>query len=47
MRKLFGYITIYVILINIFSGIISEKSYMQIYWPEAYYELKQTIDFWE
>lgn len=47
MRKLFGYITIYVILINIFSGIISEKSYMQTYSPEEYYELKYTIDFWE
>lgn len=47
MRKLFGIITIYIILINMFSGIVSEKSYMQTHSREAYYELKYTIDFWE
>lgn len=47
MRKLFGAITIYVVFVNLFSGIISEKHYMMQNSPEEYYKLKYTIDFWE
>lgn len=47
MRKLFGIITIYVVLMGTFSGIVSEKSYMMQFSPDEYYRLKYTIDFWE
>lgn len=47
MRKLFGVITIYVVFINLCSGIVSEKSAMEIYSGTEYYTLKYTIDFWE
>lgn len=47
MRKLFGVITIYVIIINLFSGIVSEKNYMSDNSPVKYNELKYTINFWE
>ena len=47
MRKLFGAITIYIVLINLFGGIVSEKSAMRIYSETEYYKLKYTVDFWE
>lgn len=47
MRKLLGILTIYIVFVNLFSGIISEKHYMMQNSPEKYYKLKYTIDFWE
>lgn len=47
LEKILGILTIYIVLINFFSGIISEKSYMQYNAPEQYYQLKYSIDFWE
>lgn len=47
MRKLFGIITIYIIFINLCSGIVSEKSAMQYYSGKPYYILKYTVNFWE
>jgi hypothetical protein len=47
MRKLFGAITIYVVFVNLFSGIVSEKSVMEYYSEKEYYSLKYMIDFWE
>ena len=47
MRKLLGIITIYIVFVNLFSGIVSEKSYMMNNSPEEYFKLKYSIDFWE
>lgn len=47
MRKLLGVMTIYIVFVNLFSGIVSEKSYMMQNSTNEYYKLKYTIDFWE
>lgn len=47
MRKLLGIITIYMVFVNLFSGIVSEKSYMMDNSTEEYFTLKYSIDFWE
>ena len=47
LKKVFAYITIYVIIINTCSGIVSEKSFMKNKSPEKYYQMKYTVDFWE
>lgn len=40
-------ITVYMFLISVSSGILSEKSYMKDASPEEYYKAKYTICFWE
>ena len=47
LKKIFAIITIYVVIINLCSGIISEKSYMQNVSPEEFYKIKYAVDFWE
>lgn len=47
IQKVFGIITIYIIMINFFSGILSEKSFMRYNSTVEYYKLKYSIDFWE
>lgn len=47
LKKIFVYITIYVVFVNLCSGIISEKSFMRNNSPEMYYKIKYTVDFWE
>lgn len=47
IAKVFGIITIYTIIINCCSGIVSEKSFMRYNSPKEYYNLKYSINFWE
>lgn len=47
LKRIFGILTIYIIIINFCSGIISEKSFMRYNSPKEYYKLKYSIDFWE
>lgn len=47
LKRTFAILTIYIIIINCCSGVISEKSFMRYHSPEEYYKLKYTIDFWE
>ena len=47
LKKIFVYITMYIVFVNLFGGIVSEKSFMKTNSPEKYYELKYMVDFWE
>ena len=47
LKRIFGILTIYIIIINFCAGVISEKSFMRYNSPEEYYKLKYSIDFWE
>lgn len=47
LKEIIAIFTIYIVIINILGGIVSEKSYMRNNSPEKYYDLKYTIDFWE
>ena len=47
LKKIFAYITIYIVLVNTCSGIVSEKSFMRAVSPEEFYKVKYIIDFWE
>jgi len=47
LRKFFGVITIFTLLIGIFSGIVSEKENMKKYSEDVYYKTKYTVCFWE
>ena len=47
LKKIFAIVTIYIVVINLCAGILSEKSYMKEISPEMYNKLKYTIDFWE
>ena len=46
-KKVFAVITVYTFLIGIFSGIVSEKSYLKNKSPEIYYKTEYTVCFWE
>ena len=50
-KKILNYflaiITIYMFLVGLSSGILSEKSYMERHSPEEYYKTKYMICFWE
>ena len=47
LMKIMGVITIYTILINISAGIVSEKSYFEIYSQELFHKIRYSISFWE
>lgn len=47
MIKIFTIIACYTLIINIFSGIVSEDSFFKKYSIEEYNKLKYTICFWE
>ena len=47
LNKLFAFITIYIVLVNTCSGIVSEKSFMREKSPEEFFKMKYIIDFWE
>lgn len=47
LKKVFSVLTIYIIIINLCGGIISEKSYMKNLSPKNFYEIKYMVDFWE
>ena len=47
LGKILLVVTIYIVFINLFSGIISEKSYFKNISPEQFYNIRYTIDFWE
>ena len=47
LKKIVAVLTIYIVIINILGGIVSEKSYLRVKSPEKYYEIKYTVDFWE
>lgn len=47
IKRIFGILTIYIIIINWCSGIVSEKSFMKNNSPEEFYNLKYSINFWE
>lgn len=47
LKKLFAFITIYIVLVNTCSGIVSEKSFMREKSPEEFFKMKYIIDFWE
>ncbi len=47
LKKVFGTITIFTLLIGILSGIVSEKENMKNYSSKIYYQTKYTICFWE
>ena len=50
-KKIFKYIlcfvTIYTCFVGVFSGILSEKNYLQDRSPEAFYKVRYTMCFWE
>ena len=43
IKKLFAFLTIYIVIINLCSGIVSEKSFMKNNSPEQFY----MVNFWE
>ena len=47
LKKIFGIITVFMFLIGVLCGIVSEKENMKNYFPETYYKTKYTICFWE
>ena len=47
LKKIFTFITIWVVCINLCSGIVSEKSFLKDNSPEVYYKMKYLVDFWE
>ena len=47
LKKIFSILTIYIVIVNLCGGIVSEKSYMKNFSPEKFYEIKYLIDFWE
>ena len=47
IKRVFGILTIYIIIINCCAGIVSEKSFMKNNSPKEYYKLKYSVDFWE
>ncbi len=47
LKKVFGTITVFTLLIGIISGIVSEKENMKNYSSKTYYQTKYMICFWE
>lgn len=47
LKKIFAYITIYVVIVNTCSGIISEKNFMRSSHPAEFFKVKYIVDFWE
>lgn len=47
LKRILGILTIYIIIINFCSGIVSEKSCMKNHSPSEFYNLKYSINFWE
>lgn len=45
--KILSFVTVYIVVINILSGIVSEKSYFEKYSKEMFYKIKYSICFWE
>ena len=47
LKKIFSIITIWIVLINLCAGIVSEKSFFKLNSPNEYYKIKYLVDFWE
>ena len=47
MFKILCGMTIYIVIINILIGIVSEQSFFQVHAPEIFYKMKYSIMFWE
>ena len=47
LKKIFSILTIYIVIVNLCGGIVSEKSYMQSISPNEFYKIKYLINFWE
>lgn len=47
LEKILAIITIYTFILSIFTGIVSEKSYMKEHSPKEYYKTQYTVCFWE
>lgn len=47
LLKILSVLAIYILIVNISAGIVSEKSFFQSYSPEIFYKIKYSICFWE
>lgn len=47
LKKFFGVVTIFTLLIGVMAGIVSEKENMKNYSKDIYYKTKYTVCFWE
>ena len=47
LDKILKILVIYIVFINLCTGINSEKKYFEAISPEDYYKIKYTVDFWE
>ncbi len=47
LQYIFAVTSIYMFLISIITGIVSEKSYLKDHSPDTYYKMKYTVCFWE
>lgn len=47
LMKIFTMIAIYMLIINIFAGIVGEKRYFERFSSEVFYKIRYSINFWE